>query len=98
MLMALIFGISSFLSRNNNINLWRQQVAYEDWKFFYRRYPWRFVSEISLVAFGMVLVLTGHGFGLTVAQAFSIGLALWFIPLLVGELFFGGRRIPEEER
>ena len=97
-LITVIFGIYILSSRNRKTNLWREEIILEDWKFFFRRYPWRFISEVSFVVFGMIIIATEHGLGLTAAQAFSIALALWLIPYVVGDLFFGGRRTPEEER
>lgn len=62
---------------------------------FYARYPWRPVATALLVLFSLVLPSVNDRLGLTAEQALAIGVGLWALTHLIGDVVYAGRRTPK---
>ncbi|WP_139221339.1 hypothetical protein [Bosea sp. OK403] len=91
---ALLIGCY-YLIRKNFSEVRLKEIRIQDEiKAFYGLYPWRAAGTGILIAFGIFVVISDDYIDWTAAQAFSIGISLWAVPHLIGEIFFGGRRMP----
>jgi hypothetical protein len=59
---------------------------------YYKKYPWRPIATITVAVFVFMSPLIKEYFDLKHNQIIYIALLLWYIPNMIGNAIFGGRR------
>ncbi|KRE20687.1 hypothetical protein ASE66_07515 [Bosea sp. Root483D1] len=84
--------IAYFVSKNFPEARLNDELIQNETKDYYKKYPWRPISVGIIALFGLMLPFIKEQFNLKDSQIIYLALFLWYMPHMIGNALFGGRR------
>ncbi|CAN7337614.1 hypothetical protein [Bosea sp. LjRoot237] len=84
--------IAFFITRKNPEARQNDELIQRETREYYKKYPWRPIATGIIALFGLLLPFIKEYIDLKESQIIYIALFLWYIPHMIGNALFGGRR------